>query len=455
MMTQPIKILIVDDDAGMRFFLKEALQKEGYPCDIAENGEEALKKLEQECFQIVLMDIKMPKMTGLTALSEIKRRDPDLLVILMTAYGSKTVALEAIGKGAYDYFTKPFDLEELRVVLKRAAERCRLLQHLKTLREQVEAQSPSLIGQSKQFRRVLELVDKVAVNDITVLITGESGTGKELVARAIHDRSERRWGPFVPLHCAAIPETLIEIELFGHEKGAFTGAHQARPGKFEIAQGGTIFLDEIGELDAPVQSKILRVLQEREVHRIGGPEPVKVDIRFIAATNRDLNQAVLEESFREDLFFRLNVFRIDIPALRDRAEDIPLLLNHFFQYYAHPLKRGALHPTRGALDRLVRHPWPGNIRELENVVQRALVLAHGKELDEELLSEIMLDDRVHPAHAPDCVVKDALGEASAGAEKRLIQETLREEQGRRQDTALRLGISRKSLYNKMRKYDLL
>jgi DNA-binding NtrC family response regulator len=449
---EPINVLIVDDVPSMQYLLKEALQKEGYPCDIAGDGEEALKKLDQGCFQIVLMDIKMPKMTGLKALSEIKRRDPDTLVILMTAYGSKTVALEAIGKGVYDYFTKPFDLEEMRVVLKRAAERCRLLEHLKTLREQVEAQSPSLIGQSKQFRRVLELVDKVAMNDITVLVTGESGTGKELVARAIHDRSERRWGPFIPVHCAAIPETLIEVELFGYEKGAFTGAHQARPGKFEIAQGGTIFLDEIGELEAPVQSKILRVLQEREVYRIGGAEPVKLDVRIITATNRDLNRAVSEESFREDLFFRLNVFRIDIPALRERAEDIPLLLNHFFQYYAHPLKREAIHPTRGALDRLVRHPWPGNIRELENVVQRALVLAHGMELDEELLSKIMLDD---PIHLPDRVVKDVLGEASAGAEKRLIQETLREEQGRRQDTALRLGISRKSLYNKMRKHGLL
>jgi DNA-binding NtrC family response regulator len=449
------KILIVDDEPGMQFFLKEALEKEGYPCDIAGDGKEALKKLERGHFQIVLMDIKMPKMTGLKALTEIKRRDPDLLVILMTAYGSKTVALEAIGKGAYDYFTKPFDLEEMRVVLKRATERCRLQKHLKTLRQQVEVLSPSLIGQSRQFRRVLELVDKVATNDITVLITGESGTGKELVARAIHDRSERRWGPFVPVHCAAIPETLIEVELFGHEKGAFTGADQARPGKFEIARGGTIFLDEIGELETAIQSKILRVLQEREVHRIGGPEPVKVDVRFIAATNRDLNQAVSEGSFREDLFFRLNVFHIDIPPLRERAEDIPLLINHFFQHYARQLKREAIRPTSGALDRLVHHSWPGNIRELENVVQRALVLAHGEELDEKLLTEIMLDDPMHPAHAPDRAVKDALGEASAGAEKRLIKVTLRQEQGRRQETALRLGISRKSLYNKMRRYGLL
>ena len=435
--------------------MEEVLGKEGYPCDTASDGREALEKLTSGEFKIVLMDIKMPKMNGLAVLSEIRKQDPDLLVILMTAYGSKTVALEAIKSGAYDYFTKPFDLEEMRIVLKRAAERCRLQEKVRKLQKKAEGQGATILGESDRLQEVMKLVDKVAENNLTVLIMGESGTGKELVARAIHDRGPRRFGPFVPVNCAALSEGLVEAELFGHEKGAFTGAHMQRCGKFEAAQKGTIFLDEIAELKPSTQTKILRVLQEHEIQRVGGIEAVPVDIRVIAATNRDLTKAVSDATFREDLFFRLNVFRIDLPALRERAGDIPALVYHFLKHYAAQLKREEIKIHPEAMTMLVRHSWPGNVRELENVIQRAVVLARGNVLDEVFLGEIMLQDGVTQVKAQGNGLKDWIGEVSADAEIKIIQEALRQEQGRRYETSKRLGISRKSLYNKMRRYGLL
>jgi DNA-binding NtrC family response regulator len=443
----------VDDDEGMRFFLSEALRKEGYACDTAADGREALSKLETDRYPIILMDIKMPKLSGLATLTEIKRLHPDHLVILMTAYGSKKVALEAMEKGAYDYFTKPFDLDEMRVVLKRAAERFSLQEELIALRRQVEGFRPPIIGQSEPMRRVLELVDKVAANDMTVLITGESGTGKELIARAIHDQSVRRSGPFVVVNCAAIPEGLLESELFGHEKGAFTGAHQQKPGTFELAHRGTVFLDEIGEMPPTIQTKLLRVLQEREVTRVGGLKPIPVDVRFIAATNRNLSQAVSAGGFREDLFFRLNVFRIELPALRDRLEDIPALTDYFLQRYSAQLKKRITEIGPEAMEILNRYHWPGNIRELENVLQRAMILTQGDRLDERVIQGILTSGKADEPH--DSNLKLKVEKISTQAEKRMIEAALREEHGKRTATAKRLGISRKNLYNKMRRYGLL
>jgi two-component system, NtrC family, response regulator AtoC len=453
---EALKILIVDDDAGMRFFLDEALRKDGYRCEAVHNGQEALDRLEKERFPLVLMDIKMPKLGGLAALDAIKRRHPDTIVILMTAFGSKTVAIEAIEKGAYDYFTKPFDLEEMRIVLKRAVERFRLQDELRILREGFEALRPLIVAESAEMKEVLELVDKVASSDITVLITGESGTGKELVAREIHYRSTRSPGPFAVVNCAAIPEALLEAELFGHEKGAFTGAHQQKPGKFELANGGTIFLDEIGDLPLATQSKILRVLQEREIDRVGGTSPVGVDIRFIAATNRDLQQLTSAGQFREDLFFRLNGFSITLPPLRDRSEDIPPLVGRLLSHYSRELKKKEPEISPPVLDQLMRYRWPGNVRELENILQRAVLVATEGAIDERVLAEIL------PRTAPGSessgaghTLKSRVGEARSAAERTLIAEALRKEKGKRTAAAQRLGISRKNLYNKMRKYGLL
>ena len=450
-----IKILLVDDDSGMRFVLEEFLKKEGYLCDIASDGQEALEKLS-EGYSLVLMDIKMPRLGGLPALDRMKQDYPHLLVIMMTAYGSKSVALEAIEKGAYDYFTKPFDLDDMRVVLKRAAERFRLQEELSSLKQKVNRAQGPIIGQSSSLRRTMEMVDKVAGSDITVLITGESGTGKELIAREIHDRSQRAKGPFVVVNCTALPESLLEMELFGYEKGAYTGAHKGKPGKFEVARGGTIFLDEVAELKTSVQSKILRVLQEREIDRVGGLKPTHVDLRFIAATHQDLGSLVDSGIFRKDLYYRLNVLTISVDPLRDRPEDIPPLAEHFLDLVSERLKKSVSHITSGGMDRLIRYPWPGNVRELENMIQRGVVLAKSNFLDEAMIEEIIPNGSEPSIRAGvKGPLKAKIGEYSARAERKIIEEMLGLENGKRVATALRLGISRKNLYNKMRKYGLL
>jgi DNA-binding NtrC family response regulator len=451
------KLLVVDDDESFRFFLTEALIKEGYSFETAANGEEALKRLEETSYDIVLMDIRMPKLGGLPALERMKTRFPNLLVILMTAYGSRKIAMEAITKGAYDYFTKPLDLEEFRVVIRRAAERCRLEREVRRLREEASRSvgPAGIIGDGEPMRQVLTMVERVAKTEATVLITGESGTGKELVAQAIHRRSDRASGPFVPVNCAGIPESLLEDDLFGHEKGAFTGAHQSRPGKFEQAQGGTLFLDEIGEMNLSMQTKLLRVLQEREVERLGGLRPIKVDVRVLAATNRDLAESVKAGRFREDLYFRINVIHIPLPPLRKRLEDLPALARHFVEQYAEKHQRPITGLSRGAMDRLLRHDWPGNVRELENVIQRSLLMAPGPELTEQDLQGISDTATAVGTEAEDGSLRDRVGLVSAGLEKQMITEALEAERWRRSAAARRLGISRKHLYNKMKKYGLL
>lgn len=450
------KILIVDDEESLRFFMGEVLKKEGYLFETASDGREAVEKLRSGEFKIVLMDIKMPRLNGLLAMEKMKELDPDLLVILMTAFGSKKVALETLQKGAYDYFTKPFDLDEMRIVIKRAVERCRLQEEVKSLHDRLGENPPAMLGDSPSMRKVSDLVRKVADSDVTVLITGESGTGKELVARAIHKQSPRRDRPFLAVNCAGIPESLLEAELFGHEKGAFTGAHQQKMGKFELAHEGTLFLDEVGEMPMGMQAKILRVLQEREIERVGGVKPITIDIRVIAATNKDLGAAVKADRFREDLYFRLNVVNIHLPPLRERLEDIPMLSRSFLKLYADKFNRREMKLGDQALAWLVRQRWPGNVRELENVIQRAVVLTEGNFLDLNDIRDAVqasIESAAEPMGAGH--LRDHLERVSSDIEKKLIEQALAEKDDRRGAAAKRLGISRKNLYNKMKKYGLV
>lgn len=455
-MSAPPKILIVDDEESLRFFMSEVLKKEGYLFETASDGREAVEKLRSGAFKIVLMDIKMPRLNGLTAMEKMKELAPDLLVILMTAFGSRKLAIETLQKGAYDYFTKPFDLDEMRIVIKRAVERCLLQDEVESLHDRLGEIPSAMLGDSHAMRKVFDLVRKVADSDVTVLITGESGTGKELAARAVHRQSPRRDRPFFTVNCASIPESLLEVELFGHEKGAFTGAHQQKPGKFELAHGGTLFLDEVGEMPLSMQTKILRVLQEREIERVGGVKPISIDIRIIAATNKNLAEAVTAWRFREDLFFRLNVVNIHLPPLRERLEDIPALAQVFLKLYAEKFNRRSVKLGDQARAWLARQRWPGNVRELENVIQRAVVLADREVLDPDDLREaVYAPGEMAPAPPGAGRLRDQMERVNSDIEKKLIEKALVEEDDHRGAAAKRLGISRKHLYNKMKKYGLV
>ncbi|MBI2060254.1 MAG: sigma-54-dependent Fis family transcriptional regulator [Nitrospirae bacterium] len=448
------RILVIDDDESMRFFIAEALSKDGYPYDVAVNGEEALRKLSGNGgFGIALLDVRMPQISGLDVLKKAKEIDPELVVILMTAYDSRDIAMESIRRGAYDYFTKPFDLNEMRIVVGRAAERIRLRKDMELYKKEVEAfkGQTRLIGTSPKVRDVMDLVKRVSDNDVTVLVTGESGTGKELVARIIHESGLRRSRPFAAVNCAAIPENLLEEELFGHEKGSFTGALQQKKGKIEHASGGTLFLDEIGDMGPAMQAKLLRFLQEREFERIGGVDPIRADVRVVAATNQDLRKRVQEGEFRDDLYWRLNVIAIHLPPLRDRTEDIPDIVNHFLSLYRVRLARESIERiTPSAMDLLLAHLWPGNVRELENVIQKLVVLTDRNEIQPR---------DVQPFLAPPSEKKpegrtlfEKLDGITGDAEKEMILQALERNRWSRTRTADELGISRKSLHNKMKKY---
>ena len=456
------RILIVEDDASMGFFLSEAMKKEGYGVDAVTSGEEALERITQDHFNLVILDLKLPSMDGMEVLANIKVTNPDLSVIMITAHGSKDIAIEAIRKGAYDYFTKPLDLNEMRVVVRRALEREHLQDELRQLKETVERRRGfhNIVGKSKGMRDVFDMAETVFDNDVTVLITGESGTGKELIAEAIHYNSPRRAKPFVKLNCVAIPETLLESELFGYEKGAFTGATRQKPGKFELANHGTLLLDEIGDMSLSIQAKLLRVLQEREVERVGGIKPIKVDVRIMASTNQDLAQLVREGRFREDLYFRLNVLPIHIPSLKERREDIPLLLDHFVNLYKTRFNKDIEGFSEEAMDILMGHSWPGNVRELENVVQRAIILAKERVIQEWGLppeirrqkKESSLDLEKLETNLP---LNETVEMIVAEVEKKLIAQALDEVDWKREKAASLLGTSLKTLYNKMKKYGLL
>ncbi len=482
MVTVRPRILIADDESGIRFVLRELLSKEGYAVEEAANGQEALDKAHQTPFDLAILDLKMPRVDGMTVLRELKRLYPKLIVLIITAHGSSQVAREAMRDGAYDYFTKPFDVGEIRIVVRRAIEKFQFLQQIDELRANLrrEDRFDRLIGACPAMNEVFHLIERVAESDVTVLIQGESGTGKELVASAIHTRSPRASNPLIKVNCVAIPEALLESELFGHERGSFTGAIAQKIGKVELANTGTLFLDEIGDMPLSLQAKLLRVLQEREIERIGGSKTIKVDIRVICATNKDLKQAVEDKTFREDLLFRINVLPIYLPPLRQRKEDIPLLIDHFIRTYNPRLGKQISGVSGEALELLLNYPWPGNIRELENTLQRAMILSNSEILNAECLSMSirgqttpsqpstpvpgLLPTEAPPDDEPLGVILNdndfsvpMTGKVQVvidRAEERLIRSALRQTGGHRQQTADLLGISRKSLHNKMVKFGM-
>ena len=472
----PERVLIVDDEETMRFFLTEAMTKQGYEVVAVGDAESALDRIAQEEFDLAVLDIRLPGLSGIEAIGRIRQINPHIVPIIMTAYGSKQLALEAVKAGAYDFFTKPFRIEELNIVIHRALEKRKLEREVRTLEDRLKKRYAfsSIIGSSGPMQEVFALINKVINTDVTVLIYGESGTGKELVAQAVHGHSLRRDKPFVKLNCVAIPEGLLESELFGHEKGAFTGAAGMKMGKFELANTGTIFLDEIGDMTLSTQAKILRVLQEREFERVGATKTVKIDVRVIAATNKDLGLAVQDKSFREDLFFRLNVFSIHMPPLRQRKEDVPLLVEHFLKSNRrsspHPMRRkddqpaliedvlndemgGQMVISREAMDLLTEYHWPGNVRELENCIQRAIVMAEGDLIGPECLPmHIQNLGKMRKLHVQQHT--NNIDETVANIEKQLIVEALRETGGLQSKAARNLGITERSLWHRVKKLNI-
>ena len=446
------KVLIVDDDASHRAMLRATLTAEGFATLEADDGDVAVQKVEEEGCDLILLDLKMPRVDGIEALRQIKRLNPALPVLIMTAYASVDTAVEALKIGAYDYLTKPLDTDEVLLSISRTLEHFHLKAENRSLKEQLKGRSgfSQIIGQSKPMRDLFEVLELASPTDATILISGESGTGKELVASAIHSASLRREGPFVTVNCVAIPGNLLESELFGHERGAFTGAIQRRIGKFEQAGGGTIFLDEIGDMPGELQAKLLRVLQERQIERLGGERAVAVDVRVIAATNRDLEALVAEGKFREDLYFRLSVVPVSLPPLRERGEDIPVLAEHFLAVYCEKNQRMFRGFTPRAMDLLVHYHWPGNVRELENSIERAVILCRGDYVDAECLPGAMQRSRGDEAESAEIGVR--AGYSLEEVEKELILKTLEQTGENRTEAAKILGISRQTLQNRLRDY---
>ena len=442
-------LLIVDDDSGHRKMLTTLLSGWGYPVMEAESGEAAIDLVRTTRLDAVLMDVRMAKMDGIEATRTIRSFHPGLPILIMTAHSSVASAREALKAGAYDYLTKPIDFDELRLALDRALDHTRLAEENRKLRSELAetAQVPALIGSSPAMRPLFDMIGMVAPSEATILITGQSGTGKERVARAIHALSPRAEGPMVAVNCAALSESLLESELFGHEKGAFTGAEKKRDGRFVAAGGGTLFLDEVGEMALPLQAKLLRAIQEREIQRVGSDKAISVDVRILAATNRDLKAMAKAGSFREDLFYRLNVITLEVPALKDRTEDIPLLAQHFLEKFAATNRKNLKGFTPRAMDRLRTHDWPGNVRELENAVERAVILSMGDTLPESLFPG--LSDR------PVAGTAALSGDRSLSAiEKDAVAATLEKTGGNKSEAARVLGITRATLHAKLRKYDI-
>lgn len=453
-MPETYRVLVVDDDTAHRTMLRTLVGDWGYDIVEADDGESAIAAVQDRPLDLVLMDIRMVRVSGMQALEKIKTINPAIPIVLMTAYASVEMAVDALKKGAYDYLIKPLDFDKLRLTLRRALEHIRLQTENRQLKRQLEAgiYAPDIIGSSPAMVRLMETVAQVAASEATVMVTGESGTGKELVAAAIHHNSPRRAGPFVKVNCAAIAETLLESELFGHEKGAFTGADRRREGRFVRADGGSLFLDEVGEMSVAMQVKLLRVLQERELTRVGGEAVIPVDVRLIVATNQELAQMVQVGTFREDLYYRLNVVELKTPPLRQRREDIPLLAAHFLTRFAEKNRKAVDRFSPRAMDLLIRHAWPGNVRELMNTVERAVVLARSACLDEADFGALAPDgppgdsvpaDSVFPTDVP-----------LERIEREAIVNTLASAGGNKSEAARRLGITRKTLREKLKKYNL-
>jgi DNA-binding NtrC family response regulator len=450
-MNEPASILIIDNEESIRDSMSLVLRKEGYLVRSAVSSQEGLKLFGAEAFQVVFVDLKLPGTTGLQVLSRIKEAGPETPVIIITGYASIESAVEAMKRGAFDYMTKPFTPEELRVITKRALDGRKLLFENIYLRSELEAQTEfdTIVGKSQAMRGVLDIVQRVSPSESTILITGESGTGKELIAREIHRHSLRRDAPFVVVDCGALVETLFESELFGHVKGSFTGAHETKHGRFEVAHGGTIFFDEISNIGLTIQAKLLRVIQEREVNRVGSSKAIKVDVRILAATNENLADGVRKGKFREDLFYRLSVVPIHLPPLRERKEDIPLLIDLFLRKYNKKAKKNISSVSPRALRALKEYDWPGNIRELENTIERAVVLSQGDGIE---LEDLMY----HGISAGSAALGLPGGRLKtlADMEKDHIKAVLRAQYGNKTRAADILGIDRKTLWAKIKKFKL-
>lgn len=442
------RILVVDDEANARNALAEILKDEGYAVETAADGFKALPKLVDFSPDVVLTDLKMPGMDGVELMSKVHAQDPEIGVVIMTAFGAVDTAVRAMRQGAADYLTKPLNADELLVVLQRTLERGLLRREARQLRERLDERFSfdNIIGTSPEMQRLFKTIDQVAPSRATVLISGESGTGKELIAAAIHQHSSRANGPFVKLHCAALAESLLESELFGHERGAFTGADRRREGRFEQANHGTLFLDEIGEITPAVQVKLLRVLQEREFERVGSNQTIQTDVRLIAATNRDLKEMVRQGTFREDLYYRLNVVNLHIPPLRERASDVAALCQFFMQRFAQENEKPVQRISEAALARLVHYSWPGNVRELENVIERAVVLATGDRIEAEHLPPELTPMPSEPAGP------QIPGWSLADIERYAILKTLEAQGGSTSRAAEVLGISVRKIQYKLQEY---
>jgi two-component system, NtrC family, response regulator HydG len=445
-MTQRGSILIVDDEPSVRDSLSRWFRDDGFEVGVAEGANDALTRMAERRWDLALLDIRMRGTDGIELQRRMREVDPEIIVIIMTGYASVDTAVTALKQGAYDYITKPLDPDDVAHLIQNALSHRRSKEENVRMKEVIEhhaVRQAEIVGQSPAMQKVFDAIETVAPTDATVLITGESGTGKELVARAIHSGSPRRYHPMVAIHCGALTETLLESELFGHEKGAFTGAQYRKKGKFEVAEGGTVFLDEIGDISLKTQTDLLRVLQEREIVRVGGHQQLKVDFRCVAATNKDLQELIQMGKFRPDLFYRLNVFHIVLPPLRDRREDIPILVDHFIRKYALQMNRKVDHISPAAMNLIQRYEWPGNIRELENAIERAMVVARDTELREE-------DFAIKSATTAD--LPQTEGKTLDEIEKAYILRVLEECSFNQTKAADVLDIDRVTLHNKLKKY---
>ncbi len=451
------QILIADDEPNLRRILAAQLSRDGYDVETVDDGSSAAEFLADNHVDVLISDLRMPGMDGMQLLKHVVDEHPTIAVVMITAHGTVDTAVEALKVGAFDYVTKPFDKDEFRAVVRKAARTVDARS-----RENVESFGvrDRMVSQSPQMEDVHEIIDRVADTPSTVLITGESGTGKELVARALHEESRRRDKPFISVNCGAIPGELLESELFGYEKGAFTGAVSSKPGRFELANGGTLFLDEVGEIPSPMQVKLLRALQEQAFERVGGIKTIKVDVRVVAATNRNLKEAIEQNSFREDLFYRLNVVRVDLPPLRERKKDIPLLAEHFLRRFNKRLNKQVVDISDDAMKQLLDAPWRGNIRELENAVERCVLFCDGEVINVEDLPQDLRGESIQKRAAEEAVeksgavgdvgLKKAVKDAALRVERELIVRALKQTQGNVTHAARLLKISRKGLQNKMK-----
>lgn len=452
-------ILVADDDQSIRSLLQSFLEGEGFRTVEAQAGRDVIPSINKHRPDVVIMDVRMPGMSGLEVLDQMKRMHiDDIPVLMMTAYGTSNVAIEAIQRGAYDYVTKPFELDDLLITVRRTIDHRELARRARAVDETIRDPLDSMIGNTPVMQQVYKTIGRVARTDATVLICGESGTGKELVAGAIHANSNRRSGPYIKVPCASLTESLLESELFGHEAGSFTSAVKTRKGRFEMADKGSIFLDEIGEMSLNTQKKLLRVLQEREFERVGSNTPIKIDTRIVAATNRDLGREVVSGQFREDLYYRLNVISIELPPLRDRMDDVPLLVEFFLQKYRGDSPDGSPRISQEALDKLMEYAFPGNVRELENAVHRAIILSRGSVITPQHVvftgapgrSQSDIDQRIAEKVALGATLKQIVSET----ERHAIEAALEQSSGNRSQAAKQLGIYRRLLYAKIKEYEI-